>query len=87
MGLKKSSACTKRTVVEERSLNELFYDVLVQLGYKVTETLSGKKEISLSRKEEVHSVRRIASFLLEAENMGKSSQRMSLEIRGLGYHA
>ena len=73
--------------VEERGLNELFYDVLVQLGYRVTETPSGKKEISLSRKEEMHLVRRIARFLLEAENMGKSSQRMSLELRILGYHA
>ena len=73
--------------VEGRGLNELFDDVLIQLGYKVTETPSGKKEISLPRKEQVHSLRRIAIFLLDVENMGKSSQLLSSELRELGYHA
>ena len=73
--------------VEERGLIELFQDVLIQLGYEVTEIPSGKKEISLSFKEQVHSIRRIARFLLEVENMGKSSQLVSSELRELGYHA
>ena len=73
--------------LEEEGLNELFHDVLVQLGYQVADGPSGKKEIRLSRKEEIHTVRRIAIFLLEAENKGKSSQQLSSELGALGYHA
>ena len=72
--------------VGERGLKELFHDVLSQLGYEVTETPSGK-EIRLSRRDQVHSVRRIAKFLLESEGMGKSSQLISSELTELGYHA
>ena len=73
--------------VDERGLNELFLEVLAQLRYEVTETPSGKNGINLSRKEQIYSVRRIARFLLEIENMGKSSQILSSELRELGYHA
>ena len=71
--------------IEERGLKELFEEVLAQLGYQVTETPSGEKEIdlSLSRKEQVYSVQRIARFLLEDKNTGKSSQLLSSELREL----
>ena len=73
--------------IGERGLEELFNDVLVQLGYQVTETPAGQKEIHLSRKELTFSIQRIARFLLEGENTGKSSQLLSSELRELGCQA
>ena len=73
--------------IEERGLSELLHDVLVQLGYKVAETPARKKEVSLSHKADMHSVRFIARFLLKSENMGKPPHLISSELRDLGYHA
>ena len=75
--------------LEERGLSEMFREVLVLLGYEVTETSSGAegKEIHLSRKEQMNSIRRIARFLLEPENIGKSPQSLSSELIELGYQA
>ena len=75
--------------LEEGGLSGLFQDVLVQLGYEVTEPLAGTamKEIKLSSKEQMHAIRRIARFLLEPENIGKSSQLISSELTDLGYQA
>ena len=73
--------------VDDKGLNELFHDVLGQLGYQLTRTSSGQTEISLSSREEMHAVRRIARFVLEADNTGKSSQLISSELRELGCQA
>ena len=75
--------------LEERGLSGLFQDVLVQLGYEVTEPPAGTamKEIKLSSKEQMHAIRRIAKFLLEPENIGKSSQLISSELTDLDYQA
>ena len=72
---------------EERGLNELFREVLILLGYEVSET-SSRMEIknqNLSYQEHIHSIRRIARFLLEQENIGKSAQSISSELTDLGY--
>lgn len=72
--------------IDEKGLNELYLEVLAKLGYDVAETSSGK-EINLARNEQMHSLRRIARFLLEADNTGKSSETISSELRELGYQA
>ena len=73
--------------LKEKGANGLFHDVLAELGYAITENPPGTKVISLSSQEEIHSVRRIARFLLECENEGKSPQQLSSDLKDLGYQA
>ena len=75
------------TELEERGLSDLFNDVLIELGYQVSDDSSGKKKINLTRQEQMHSIRRIARFLLDYENEGKAASKVSSELRELGYHA
>ena len=72
--------------IVEKGRDELFHDVLFQLGYTVIENESGKKEIHPTRRDGGHAILRIARFVLEVENKDKSSQQMSAELRDLGYH-
>ena len=71
--------------LDDRGLNDLFHDTLVILGYPVNETPSGMKEINLSYKEQTHSIRRIARFVLEFGEAGKSAELLSSELRQLGH--
>ena len=73
--------------LEERGLNDLLYDVLIEMGYEIVDDPSGEKVINLTRQEQMHSIRRIARFLLEFENEGKAAPELSSELRELGYHA
>ena len=71
--------------IDENGKGEVFNDVLVQLGYSVTEEESGMKGIHLIRRDGLYAILRIARFLLDIENQDKSSDQLSSELRDLGY--
>ena len=75
------------TELEEKGLIDLFHDVLIELGYQVSDDPSGEKALKLTRQEQTHWIRRIARFLLEGENIGKATPELSSELKELGYHA
>ena len=73
--------------IEDKGLGDLYSDVLVKLGYTLVEHPSGRQEIQLASKEQTHSIRRVARFLLEEGNEGKSSQQLASELHELGCQA